>query len=278
MKIVEESIGYAATKIAIEIDADCIIAIEDAVKEEFQNLPHIDVKVSVFKKVRTGVYSKIEYLTQIRKVTGGSIVPIKELLMEGINKSYIKKGDKVVCVADESIGSGYKGMLFVFDVDKIFFDISIHNLAENVNQDVLEAVIDIALEISREGREGRKIGTAFVIGDTEETSKYIKQLIINPFAGYAEDVRNITNPHLRETIKEFSQLDGVFVLDNNGKIYTGGAYIDINTNDINLPPGFGTRHLCCAALTKKINAIVIVVSQSGTVRVFKEGSPVIRLA
>ena len=277
MRIIEESIGFAATKIAKEIDADCIIAIEEAVKEVFQSLPHVDVKVSVFKKIRPSVYSKIEYLTKIRKVTGGSIVPIKELLMEGINKSYIKKGDKVVCVADESIGSGYKGMLFVFDVDKIFFDISINNLAENVNQDVLEAVIDIALEISREGREGRKIGTAFVIGNVLEISKFIKQLIINPFAGYSEDIRNITNLHLRVTIKEFSQLDGVFVVDNDGKIYTGGAYIDINADTVNLPPGFGTRHLCCAALTKQTNAVVIVVSQSGAVRVFKEGNQIMRL-
>lgn len=42
-----------------------------------------------------------------------------------------------------------------------------------VNPDVLESVLTLALEIAREGREGRKIGTLFTIGDAEAVSSWI---------------------------------------------------------------------------------------------------------
>ena len=44
------------------------------------------------------------------------------------------------------------------------------------------------------GREGKSIGAMFVLGDHEEVIKLIKQLILNPFHGYAEEDRNILNP------------------------------------------------------------------------------------
>lgn len=278
-KGVEESIGHAATKIANDINANAIISIERIESKDFEQIPfHIDVKVTIFKQVRKGVYKKVEYETKIRKVESGSVTPIKELLMEGINKNYIEKGDRVVCVQDESLGTGYKGLLFIFDVDKIFFDISTHNLAENISSDVVESVITIALEIAKEGREGKRVGTAFIIGNRAEISKYVRQLIINPFAGYSDQARKITDPLMRETIKSFAQLDGAFVIDENGAILTAGAYIDIEAKDIDLPPGFGTRHRVCSAITKETEAIAIAVSESGgIVRVFKNGKIIIKL-
>ena len=34
--------------------------------------------------------------------------------------------------------------------------------------------------ITEEGREGKKVGTAFIIGDKDLLKPYLKQLIINP--------------------------------------------------------------------------------------------------
>ena len=277
--IIEESIGRAATKIAEDIEANCIISIDQKKKENMdEDYGHMNVGVSVFKRIRKGVYDKKEYETEVRKVSGGSIIPIKEILMEAITRRYIAKGDKVVCVQDESMGTGYKGMLFVFDVDKVFFDISTHNLAENINSEVIESIINIAQEISKEGREGKPVGTAFIVGNKSELLKYVRQLILNPFAGHTEESRKITDPDLKETIKEFAQLDGVFVIDRNGVIVTTGAYVDIDTKDIELPKGLGTRHMCCAAITKATDSIAVTVSQSGgVVRVFKNGKIIIRI-
>jgi DNA integrity scanning protein DisA with diadenylate cyclase activity len=277
---IEEYVGLAATKIAKDIGASGLITIEQKKAEEGldENNLYLDVLVTIFKKVKENTYTKQSYSTKIKKTTDGSIIPIKELLMEAIGKRYISKGDLMVCVVDESVGMGYKSLMFVFEVDKVLFNISTHNLAENINPNVIETVMEIALEIGREGREDKRIGTGFIVGDKSEILKYTKQLIINPFSAYPDESKNILDPVLRETIKEFAQLDGVFIINKDGTIVSCGTYLDIDTRDINLHHGFGTRHRNTAALTKETNAIGVVVSQSGgKVTIFKDGKAVMRL-
>jgi DNA integrity scanning protein DisA with diadenylate cyclase activity len=279
-KKIEEYVGLAATKIAKDIGASGLITIEQKKAEEGldENNLYLDVLVTIFKKVKENTYTKQSYSTKIKKTTDGSIIPIKELLMEAIGKRYISKGDLMVCVVDESVGMGYKSLMFVFEVDKVLFNISTHNLAENINPNVIETVMEIALEIGREGREDKRIGTGFIVGDKSEILKYTKQLIINPFSAYPDESKNILDPVLRETIKEFAQLDGVFIINKDGTIVSCGTYLDIDTRDINLHHGFGTRHRNTAALTKETNAIGVVVSQSGgKVTIFKDGKAVMRL-
>lgn len=272
---IEQVIGFAATKIANEIDAHCIISIEQKKQEGYniEDPAHLIVRVAFFKKIKKDVYSKIEYETKIRKPESGSIVPIKELFSECINKNYIKEGDRIVCVVDESVSTGYKGLIFTFDVDKVFFNISTKKLTENIASDIVETVISIAQEIGGEGREGKKIGTAFIIGDKELLKPYLKQLIINPFNGYPEEARKITDPTIKETIKSFSQLDGVFILSKEGIIQSAGTYIDVDTTPIAPLSGMGTKHRNCAAITFTVpESIAVVVSESGgKIRVFKEG-------
>ncbi len=276
---VEELIGKAAARLARDVCADCIVSIEKAQKEA-QDANFIYVKAAIFKKTAKNVYTKLSYNTKMRKQIGGSTLPVKELLMEAVNRHFINKGERIVCVGDESIGTGYKGLIFVFDVDKIFFNMSIHNLAEKISSDVLESTLNIALEIVNEGREGRKIGTAFIVGDAGEMSKYARQLIINPFQNYPAELRQITDPDMKETIKGFSQLDGVFFIDEKGTVLSAGTHINLDMGTVNLEglDGFGTRHRYSAAMTRMTNSIAVVVSESGgTVRVFKEGRIVMKL-
>ena len=276
---VEEVIGNAAAKIAKDVNANCVVSVErDKVEQQDHN--YLSVKVVVFKKLKKNSYEKLEYKTKMRQQISGSILPIKELLMDATKKKYMEKGDRIVCVADESVGMGYKGLLFIFDVDKIFFNMSMLQLAAKVSADVLESVMDIAIEIGNEGREGRRIGTSFIVGSREELSKYSKQMIINPFAGCQEEARKITDPNLRETVKGFAQLDGVFMIDVNGSILSAGTHINIDIDHAELTglDGFGTRHRYSAAITKLTDAIAVVVSESGgAVRIFKDGRLVMRL-
>ncbi len=276
---IEELIGKAATRLSKDVGADCLVSIEKAQKES-TDFNFIYVRLAIFKKTAKSVYTKLTYNTKMRKQIGGSTLPVKEILMEAVNRHFINKGERIVCVADESIGTGYKGLIFVFDVDKIFFNMSIHNLTEKISSDVLEAVLNIAMEIVNEGREGRKIGTSFIVGDAGEMSKYARQLIINPFANYPSEMKQITDPDIKETMKGFSQLDGVFFIDQNGTILSAGTHINIDMAAANLEglDGFGTRHRYSAAMTKLTNSIAVVVSESGgTVRVFKEGRIVMKL-
>jgi diadenylate cyclase len=271
MNPIEQAIGTAATKIAREINSDSIISIEKLTGEEYEEDSQLNIKVTIFKRIDPKKYKKAEYKTKTRKLEAGSIIPVKEILMEAITKNYINKGERVVCIEDGSTGTGYKGILFVFDVDEVFFKIGKQNISEHINPEIIEATVDIALKIAHEGREGRHVGTAFIIGDLSEINKHLKQLIINPFKSLDEKVK-ITDPSIRETIKEFAQLDGVFVIDEEGYIISAGTYIDINFSEVDLPEGFGTKHRSCAAITKETNAIAITVSESGgRVRILKEG-------
>ena len=76
---------------------------------------------------------------------------------------------------------------------------------------VLESALELALEIAREGREGRRIGTLFTVGKADAV----------PLAGYAPARTHINDPNLRGTMKALAQLDGAFVI--GGRDRSGGV-------------------------------------------------------
>lgn len=141
-----------------------------------------------------------------------------------------------------------------------------------ISEQVFEAVLKIAIEISNEGREGRTIGTAFIIGDTANVMAKSRQLVFNPFEGHKREERLITEPETHNNIKEFAQLDGVFVISADGVVEASGRYITIDTGMVKIQRGLGTRHSSVAAMTQVTDSIGIVVSQSGgVIRIFRHG-------
>jgi len=161
--------------------------------------------------------------------------------------------------------------IVVCDVKQLATVKTIDKTGERVDPTVLKAVLRLALELGREGREGKKVGTAFIIGDTNEVLKRSHQLILNPYKGHSEDTRDVKNRSHWETVKEFAQIDGVFVVDEKGVIISAGRYLDVNTKSIELE-GLGGRHMSALAVTRETQAIAVTVSESGgTVRLFKDG-------
>ncbi|HEY9246358.1 MAG TPA: diadenylate cyclase [Candidatus Methanoperedens sp.] len=143
---------------------------------------------------------------------------------------------------------------------------------------VFDAVFNIAFEVSREGREGHAIGTAFIIGDSVKTMAKSRQLVLNPFEGHRREARLITDPEIRDNIKEFAQLDGIFVITEDGVVEAAGRYITVDTGMVMIPRGLGTRHSSVAAITSLTKALGIVVSQSGgVIRIFKDGKITVTL-
>lgn len=141
-----------------------------------------------------------------------------------------------------------------------------------VSEKIFEAAVKIAMEISREGREGRYIGTAFLLGDSANVLARSRQLILNPFQGYKKEERVITDPEMHDNIKEFAQLDGAFVISGDGVVEAAGRYITIDTSSVRIQKGLGTRHSSVAAMTLATESIGIVVSQSGgVIRIFRHG-------
>jgi DNA integrity scanning protein DisA with diadenylate cyclase activity len=142
---------------------------------------------------------------------------------------------------------------------------------------VLESALELALEIAREGREGRRIGTLFTIGKSDAVLAASRALILDPLAGHAPARTHITDPDLRGTMKELAQLDGAFVIAENGVVVAACRYLDASAEGTDLPLGFGSRHLAAASISRRVGAIAIVVSESGVVRVFHEGQIVATL-
>jgi diadenylate cyclase len=141
----------------------------------------------------------------------------------------------------------------------------------DINRATLEDVIWLAIEIAREGREGRKVGTLFVISDAENVLKHSKPLILDPLLGHPANKKRINDPNMRETIKELAQLDGAFVVTDDGICVSATRYIETFVEDIELPLGLGSRHVAAASITKRTRAVSVVVSESSTVRVFYNG-------
>ena len=142
---------------------------------------------------------------------------------------------------------------------------------------VLRSVIDLALEIAREGREGRRIGTIFTIGASEAVLEHSRALILDPLAPHPPEARAIDLPNLRGTVKELAQLDGAFVLTEDGRVESACRYVDLPTHDVLLPLGLGSRHLAAAAVSQQLGIVAVAVSESGVVRIFLHGDLIAEL-
>ena len=157
-------------------------------------------------------------------------------------------------------------------LDAVFGDVCRTTRCTEVRRRTLEEVLQLAVEIAREGREGRKIGTLFVVGDVEETLTHSRPLLLDPLYGHASELLHVERPEFRETVKELAQLDGAFLVDDDGTFAASARYIDV---DLSAPeaflPGLGTRHAAAASISAATRATAIVVSQSSVVRVFSQG-------
>lgn len=140
-----------------------------------------------------------------------------------------------------------------------------------VPPEILQEVIFLAVEIAREGREGRKIGTMFTVGDLENVLARSRCLILDPLQGHPPEAKRITDPNMRETIKELAQLDGAFLVCERGVVHSAARYVNANTEGIVLPLGLGSRHVAAASITRETTAVAVVVSESSMVRVFDDG-------
>lgn len=143
---------------------------------------------------------------------------------------------------------------------------------------VVLRVLSLALEIATEGREAHPVGAMFVIGDTRSVLRNAQQLVLNPFHGYSRQLRNVLDPSLAETIKEFALIDGAFIIQGDGTVLSAGTYLMPRSAPGHLPAGLGARHQTAAAITAHTLAMAITVSQStGSVTVFRGGNIVFTL-
>lgn len=198
---------------------------------------------------------------------------IKLALILGTSQGIIAPGEQLVCVVGKD-----EQDLDCFQVvntsreTELFTSQAAGDIHESIPPAIFQAVLNICMELATKGREGKPVGTIFVVGDDEKVMQLSKQMIINPFKGYDDDERNILNPSLKETIREFSGLDGAFVISADGTVITAGRYLGATTDVESLPQGLGSRHIAAAGITALTKAVAFVISESsGDVRIFKDG-------
>lgn len=148
----------------------------------------------------------------------------------------------------------------------------LRRLDTQVPLETLRAVVDLATEIGREGREGHPVGTILVVGDTPKVLKMCRPINFNPFRGYSRAERDVRDRKVREQIKELAQLDGAIIIRRDGIAVAACMLVDTPTEGITLSKGLGSRHWTAAGISRSTKALAVVVSQStGTVRLFQNG-------
>lgn len=189
-------------------------------------------------------------------------------------KDWIKRSEKIAFISGSAQSKLLDTLMILRPKDelKILHAKSLKLLSGGIQPEVFETTLTLALELAQEGREGKPIGTMFVLGDTRNVLRLSHQMVLNPFKGYAAQAKNILDPALKESIREFATLDGAFVIGRGGVVLAAGRYISTPNFQKELPAGLGTRHQAAAAITQATKAIAITISEStGAVRAFRRG-------
>jgi len=279
MKSINKIMLDHAIRITHEIKADALMACVDVIQDInlLKDEDRKDINFIIVSKEYETMSDDIKKEDKVLFVPNVNLTRvgrIKIAIAKGIVQGILKRGEKVVCLSGVP-RFGYADSIFVIDVGKEFEILTsdfINDLTESVRPEVFNATLNIACELAAQGRENRKVGTIFVLGDDEKVMQLSQQMIINPFLGYSEEQLNILNPELEETIKELSAIDGAFIIKENGVLVTAGRHLNAALDTRDLPPGLGSRHIAAAGITSVTKAVAIVISESsGNVTVFKNG-------
>jgi len=280
VNILTRSLVRHAHAIAREVSARAVLLSADVIEDEEHLADLIEVvgfRVLLVTR-RQGVrvpegWGECCQVVRVPDVAMTRVGQIKVATLVAAAEGLIAQGDRIVCVTGLD-RSGTIDTVIVLDLGQeieMFGGSTAEPLPAGVAPAVFQRLLTLASELGLEGREGRSVGTLFVLGDSDAVLAQSRQLVINPFRGYPEEERNILDPRLEETLKEFSAIDGAFIVRGDGVLLSAGRYlVPVALLEEPLPQGLGTRHEAAAAVTTE--ALALCVSQStGTVSIFRRG-------
>ncbi len=205
---------------------------------------------------------------------------IKVAVLLGLCRGIFHEGDTLVCLTGVAMTGEVDGLMLteVGSEYELFSSGDASDIAAGMSPEVLERIIDISVALGNYGREGKAVGTTFVLGDTDSVLEYCEPLLLNPFHGYPPEQRNILEVAVTETVKEFSTIDGAFIVRENGVVEAAGMFLRTEARNVVIPRGLGARHKSAAAITALTKAVAVTVSESsGNVSVFHEGAVVFEI-
>ncbi len=271
-----------AHAIAREVGAKAVLLYADVVEEDqdvIDLVQDVDFRVLLVTR-RSGFVApegwgdlcKVVRVPDLKMTRAGQI---KVALLVAAAEGLVRPTDKIVCSTGID-GSGRVDTIMILELGteiELVAGLAAEPLPADIAPAVFERLLTLAGELGAEGREGRPVGTLFVLGDSDGVLGQSRQLVINPFFGYPEAERNILDPRLEETIKEFSAIDGAFVIRGDGVILSAGRYLSPAAKpEEPLGQGLGTRHEAAASITVTTDSLALCVSQStGTVSIYRRG-------
>ena len=279
MKITNKTILKSGMDVARSVKARYIFLFIDCLADQVlpETLPKNCEMILVTQKPPAelaDLEKQVKKIIALPKINLGRVGLIKITMALALAQQMVNTGDRIIFLC---------GMPEIMLIDTLLFieigkevelitSKNITGIAEAAKPEVFEHLLSLAVELANKGREGKPIGTIFVVGDQDRVMQLSKQMIMNPFKGYDESERNILNPQLKETIREFAALDGAFIIGDDGTLITAGRYLGAASDEDDVPRGLGSRHIAAAGITALTNAIAIVISEStGDIRIFKNG-------
>ncbi|ELY52828.1 diadenylate cyclase DacZ [Natronorubrum bangense] len=199
---------------------------------------------------------------------------IKFGLEGAIEQDLIEDGDELAC-ATSVFSDGIDTVSRVradAETRTGIYDLFVKSRAE---PEVVKAVLELAVELGKKGQKGKPVGALFVVGDAGKVMNKSRPLSYNPFE---KSHVHVGDPIVNVMLKEFSRLDGAFIISDAGKIVSAYRYLEPSAEGVDIPKGLGARHMAGGAITRDTNAITIVLSESdGLVRAFKAGELILEV-
>ena len=191
-----------------------------------------------------------------------------------LDRGLVTDGDEVGCVV-RVFDDDHDAVVRV-RVDETT-ESGVYDLFANSRADpgVIRDVFEVVIELGKKGQKGKPVGALFVIGDAGKVMNKSRPLSYNPFE---KSHVHVGDPIVNVMLKEFSRLDGAFVISDSGKIVSAYRYLEAGAEGVDIPKGLGTRHMAGASITRATNATSIVLSESdGMVRAFKGGELILEI-
>ena len=260
--------GAQALFVYCDLDDD-LVSLEPGPGESYKT-----VLISQKKEIEAPSRSQQRYIVRLPDVPLTRMGLVKMATVVSFSQGILQAGEPFVFLTGAA-GGGLDTILrmTVGQEFELLQTVDQPVLTEHIRRAVFQRVLNLATSLAAQGREGHAVGALFVLGDSKEVAKVSKQMILNPFHGYDEKHRQILDDSMDETIREYSALDGAFVIRGNGVIESAGTYLRPSMAGDDLPQGLGARHATAAAITASTKSIAITVSQSnGTVRIWRGGT------
>lgn len=223
---------------------------------------------------------KIDHFITLPKLKLGRLGLVKLSILFSLSAKMVAPEDNIVFVTGKA-DLGLLDTVMCFQLNheqELLTGHSISEIPETIDPSVFEHALNIAIEIAHSGKEGKHVGTIFVLGDEEKVMQLSKQMVINPFKGYDAEERHLLNPSLKETLREFSSIDGAFIISGHGEVIAAGRYLGAAMEGSDVMRGLGSRHIAAAGITALTNAVAIVISEStGDIRIFRNGTVIMEI-